>query len=54
VEKLVENLKNLRLLYLDAGTKDEFALDLGARHPERETNPIRIPHLHEEFDDGHF
>ena len=31
VEKSVENLKSLKLLYIDAGTKDEFFLDLGAR-----------------------
>lgn len=54
VEKHVENLKSLRLLYLDAGTRDEFGLDLGARILSRRLRVLDIPHLHEEFDDGHF
>jgi enterochelin esterase family protein len=54
VEKYVENLKSLKLLYLDAGTRDEFALDLGARVFCERLKQHRVPHLHEEFDDGHF
>jgi enterochelin esterase family protein len=54
VEKHVENLKSLKLLYLDAGTRDEFALDLGARVLSRKLSDYRIDHIHEEFDDGHF
>ena len=53
VEKHVENLKNLRLLYLDAGTHDEFGLDLGARIFSKKLREHGIPHIHEEFDDGH-
>jgi S-formylglutathione hydrolase FrmB len=54
VEKSVENLKSLKLLYLDAGTRDEFALDLGARILSKKLTEFDIPHIHEEFDDGHF
>ncbi|MBS1796043.1 MAG: esterase [Acidobacteria bacterium] len=54
VEKSVENLKSLRLLYIDAGTRDEFALDLGARILCEQLKRFDIPHIHEEFDDGHF
>lgn len=54
VEKAVENLKSLRLLYLDAGTRDEFALDIGARILSKKLSDHGIDHLHEEFDDGHF
>jgi enterochelin esterase family protein len=54
VEKFVENLKSLRLLFLDAGTRDEFALDLGARILSQKLKQHHIPHIHEEFDDGHF
>jgi S-formylglutathione hydrolase FrmB len=54
VEKSVENLKSLKLFYIDAGTKDEFALDLGARILCRRLKDFDIPHIHEEFDDGHF
>ena len=54
VEKHAENLKSLRLLYLDAGTRDEYALDIGARVLAKRLTDLAIPHLHEEFDDGHF
>jgi enterochelin esterase family protein len=54
VEKSVENLKSLSLLYLDAGTRDEFGLDLGARILSRRLHEFGIAHIHEEFDDGHF
>lgn len=54
VENAVENLKSLKLLYLDAGTRDEFALDLGARILSKKLQDHGIPHMHEEFDDGHF
>ena len=53
VEKYVENLKSLKLLYLDAGTRDEFALDIGARVLAKRLSEHGVPHIHEEFDDGH-
>ena len=54
VEKHAENLKSLKLLYIDAGTKDEFALDLGARILVERLKKFDVSHIHEEFDDGHF
>lgn len=48
-----ENLKQLRLLYLDAGTEDEFYLDLGARQLVRRLRWLDVPHEYEEFEDGH-
>lgn len=54
VEKYVENLRSLRLLYVDAGTRDEFALDIGARILSKKLNDLGVTHIHEEFDDGHF
>ncbi len=53
VEKSVENLKSLKLLYIDAGARDEFALDLGAKILCKKLKDFNIPHIHEEFDDGH-
>ena len=53
-EKFVENLKSLKLLFLDAGTSDEFALDIGAKILNRKFCEADVPHIHEEFDDGHF
>jgi S-formylglutathione hydrolase FrmB len=54
VEKYAENLKSLKLLYIDAGTRDEFALDLGARILCERLKKYDVPFVHEEFDDGHF
>jgi S-formylglutathione hydrolase FrmB len=53
VEKCVENLRSLKLLYLDAGTRDEFSLDIGARVLSKRLRDHNIAHIHEEFDDGH-
>ena len=53
VESALENLKLLKLLYIDAGTRDEFALDLGARILCKKLKDLNVPHIHEEFDDGH-
>jgi enterochelin esterase family protein len=54
VEKYQENLKSLKLLYIDAGTSDEFALDIGAKVLCKKLREFDVPHIHEEFDDGHF
>ncbi len=54
VEKHVENLKSLDLLFIDAGTRDEFGLDVGAKILSKKLHDFDVPHIHEEFDDGHF
>lgn len=54
VEKYADNLRRLKLLYVDAGTRDEFALDLGARVLCERLRAANVPFLHEEYDDGHF
>lgn len=54
VEKHAADLKSLKLLFLDAGTRDEFFLDLGARVLSEKLKQLGVPHTHEEFDDGHF
>jgi S-formylglutathione hydrolase FrmB len=54
VHEHAENLKSLKLLFIDAGTRDEFALDLGARILSKRLKEHGIDHIHEEFDDGHF
>ena len=53
VEKSVKNLKSLKLLYIDAGIRDEFYLDLGAKILCERLKDFDVPHIHEEFDDGH-
>lgn len=54
VEKSVEYLKSLKLLYVDAGTRDEFYLDSGAKILSERLKDFDVSHIHEEFDDGHF
>jgi S-formylglutathione hydrolase FrmB len=54
VEKYAENLRGLKLLYFDAGTRDEFWLDAGARALAARLSKYNIKFTHEEFDDGHF
>lgn len=54
VEKHADDLKSLKLLFIDAGMRDEFALDLGARILSEKLKKADVPHVHEEFDDGHF
>ncbi len=54
VEKSVENLRSMKLLYLEAGTSDEFGLDVGARVLASRLRAAGIAHVHEEFDGGHF
>ncbi|HUK63511.1 MAG TPA: hypothetical protein VLV15_09260, partial [Dongiaceae bacterium] len=46
-------LKGLRLLFLDAGLRDEWNLHLGARIFSRRARALGVKHLHAEFDDGH-
>ena len=53
-EKHVGALKWLNLLFIDAGTRDEFALDIGAKILSKKLTELEVPHIHEEFDDGHF
>ena len=54
VERYVTELRSLKLLYLDAGTRDEFALDLGARVLAARLKEHNVPFFREEFADGHF
>jgi S-formylglutathione hydrolase FrmB len=51
--RYAENLKSLKLLFIDAGTRDEFFLDLGARVLSRKLEELGVAHEWEEFDDGH-
>ena len=46
-------LRALALLFIDAGTRDEWNLDLGARILTRRLAALRVPFEHQEFDDGH-
>jgi enterochelin esterase family protein len=48
-----EALRRMKLVFLDAGTRDEHNLDLGARIFVGRLRALGIACEHEEFDDGH-
>jgi S-formylglutathione hydrolase FrmB len=48
-----ENLRSLRGLYLDCGSRDQYHLVYGARAFVRALQSAGIPHRYEEFDDDH-
>jgi enterochelin esterase-like enzyme len=50
----VDALRSLRALYLDAGDRDEFWLDLGARILSKRLTALGVEHRYEEFKGGHF
>ena len=54
VDKHLDALRSLRLIYLDAGLRDEFNLQYGARIFAKRLHARGINFVHEEFDDGHF
>jgi enterochelin esterase family protein len=53
VDAHVANLKKLRAIYVDCGTKDEFALHWGARALVAKLRGHGLTVRHDEFDDGH-
>jgi len=46
-------LRSMRLIYLDAGLRDEFNLQFGARILCSRLDDLGVRYLHEEFDDTH-
>ncbi len=53
VDRYADNLKQLRLLFIDCGSRDEFNLHFGARTFVKKLKALGVPHEYEEFDDGH-
>ncbi len=52
-EPYLSALRQQKLIYLDAGTRDEYYLDLGMRQLKARLSALGIAVTHEEFDDGH-
>ena len=48
-----DNLKQVKLLFVDVGKRDEFNLQLGARIFHQRLNTSKVKHRYEEFDNGH-
>jgi enterochelin esterase family protein len=53
LDRYGENLRGLRLLFMDCGSRDEFALNFGARLMARRLAKRSIAYEYEEFDDTH-
>jgi enterochelin esterase family protein len=53
VDKYKNNLKKLKLIFIDCGTRDEFRLYIGARMFCNRLKKHGIKYIYEEFDDGH-
>jgi enterochelin esterase family protein len=49
----VDALRSLRLLFVDAGSRDEWNLQWAARALTRKLRRLEVPVVSEEFDDGH-
>ena len=54
IVRLPGALRSLELLYLEAGTRDEFHLQFSLRILVRRLNELGVPCEHVEFDGGHF
>lgn len=52
-EPYLSALRRQRLIFLDAGTRDEYHLDLGMRQLKARLSALGLPVVHEEFEDGH-
>lgn len=52
-EDVQENLRSLRGLFIDCGSKDQYALLYGARTLKRRLEKLGIDHHYEEFPDNH-
>ncbi len=52
--KYAGTLRRLKTLWFDAGTKDEFFLQLGARRFSDQLKALKVRHTYEEHGRGHF
>ncbi|HVY48312.1 MAG TPA: alpha/beta hydrolase-fold protein [Minicystis sp.] len=53
IDRHVDALKKMALVYVDCGTKDEFFLHWGARAMAAKLAAAGVRVVHQEFDDGH-
>lgn len=52
-DKYAGNLRRLKGIYIDCGSRDQFTLHYGARRLHRALERLGIAHVYEEFDDDH-
>jgi enterochelin esterase family protein len=53
VPAYAEALRAARLIFIDAGSQDEYQLQVGARLMHHSLDALNIPHIYEEYPDGH-
>ena len=53
IERRQDNLRKLKFIYLDCGSRDEYHLHIGARILSKKLKRLGIKHVYEEFEDGH-
>ena len=53
VDAHADNLRNLKALYVECGTTDQYNLVYGARRLHRSLDRLAVPHRYEEFPDDH-
>ncbi|WP_338598798.1 alpha/beta hydrolase-fold protein [Sulfolobus tengchongensis] len=53
IDNYVDNLRKLKLIFIDVGKKDEFNIQYGSRILHKKMEKYGIPHYYEEFNDGH-
>lgn len=51
--RYAKSLRQLRLLFIDCGWRDQFQLHFGARIFVERLKELKVHHLYEEFDDDH-
>ena len=52
-DTLGENLRKLKLLYMDCGWSDQFRIHFGMRRFAKKLKAAGIAHTYEEYDDDH-
>ena len=52
-EECQENLKQLKAVFIDCGSQDQYSLVFGARRRSRRLTSLGIAHTYDEFSDNH-
>lgn len=53
VERYAASLRQMKVIYIECGSKDQWYLQYGARILHRRLTALGITHEHQEFDDNH-
>lgn len=53
VERHAAALRQMKVIYIECGSKDQYYLQYGARILSQRLTALGIPHEHQEFDDNH-